>query len=126
MSGLTCAGCGGPVDVQHKAGLPPCDMHPPVVAELRMHLSVEITEPIDWPARFRKAADVAEKREWDEFAYTLRGMAREMEQWMDPEEVEAIGRALLRDTGETVQREQLAESRRRSGLQWGPGRGLTS
>lgn len=58
------------------------------------------TDPIDWPDRFRRAAEVAERREWDEFAYMLRAMGHEMGQWMDPADVKAIGRALLGETDE--------------------------
>jgi len=91
MSDLTCAGCGGPVDVQHKAGLPPCDLHPPVLAELRMHLSVEITGPIDWPDRFLAAALVARDFGRGDLPRALERMAH----FGSPAEVEAIGRALL-------------------------------
>lgn len=77
---------------------------------------------IDWPDRFLAAALVARDFGRGDLPRALERMAH----FGSPAEVEAIGRALLGDTGETVQAEQLAESRRRSGLQWGPGRGLTS
>lgn len=99
MSKLTCAGCGGPVEVQHKAGLPPCDLHPPVVAELRMHLSAEITGPVDWPARFRAAADVAEKADHEGASWLLGEFADMATEDLPPHVVEAIGRALLGEAG---------------------------
>lgn len=50
---------------------------------------------IDWPARLYAAADAALARDWDDMATRFRTIADEMTRWMDPEEVEAIGRALL-------------------------------
>ena len=50
--------------------------------------------PIDWPARFRTAADAAEKRGAAAGAAELRDFANKMF-WAPPDVVEAIGRALL-------------------------------
>ena len=51
--------------------------------------------PVDWPARFRAAADVAEREGLVRSARELRELAR---RWGKPplqESIEAIGRALL-------------------------------
>lgn len=54
-----------------------------------MHPQTE-PAPVDWPARFRKAADVAE---WNYVAGDLRAVADSLEV-MPPDVVEAIGREL--------------------------------
>jgi hypothetical protein len=47
--------------------------------------------PIDWPARFRAAAEVADSNGWYLTADTLRNISKSTR----PDVVEAIGRALL-------------------------------
>jgi hypothetical protein len=51
---------------------------------------------IDWPARFRAAAEVAAREGWSNTALTLRGLAQNDQ--VHPDVVEAIGRALLGET----------------------------
>jgi hypothetical protein len=51
--------------------------------------------PIDWPARFRRAAEVMRAQDWDDMETRLRAVADEMERWMDSDEIAAVGRALL-------------------------------
>jgi hypothetical protein len=52
--------------------------------------------PIDWPARFRAAAEVAERDGWGNYAALFSHLAGEAPKCeVPPEVVEAIGRALL-------------------------------
>jgi hypothetical protein len=52
--------------------------------------------PVDWPARFRKAADVAEREGFSETAGQIRNAAEYLET-VPPHVVEAIGEALSRE-----------------------------
>ena len=58
----------------------------------------DVPDCVDWPARFRAAANAAEKRGAAAGAAELRDFANKMF-WAPPDVVEVIGRALL--TGET-------------------------
>jgi hypothetical protein len=53
--------------------------------------------PVDWPARFRKAADVIEHDDWIEPHYTIASTFEDLARWIErlpPHVVEAIGREL--------------------------------
>lgn len=64
-------------------------------------LELDAAEPIDWPARFRAAAEVAEGMGWIAHASDhLYALARHAKSGaLAPHVVEAIGRALLGQDG---------------------------
>lgn len=54
---------------------------------------------VDWPARFRTAADVAEKADHEGASWLLGEFADMATEDLPPHVVEAIGRALLGEDG---------------------------
>jgi len=59
---------------------------------------VDVPAPVDWPARLRKAADVADRASWIGIGADLRDLAFRIEvRHVPPHVVEAIGRALTGD-----------------------------
>lgn len=100
-------------DCQHEEPTPvdPAEEVTQAFAVLRRHLPASLRHaeaeleaawfnggplPVDWPTRFHKAADVAEKAGWaHSYANLFRNIASWLERDVAPDVVEAIGRALL-------------------------------